>query len=159
MDRAGWLSAFEQVIGEQIAAARALAGRLEDEARVLLERDLDGLDRVTAAKQACIDALERVETERRALVATVTGGSRAEGLEALLGRCDPSGRAIEGWRELAGLIEACRVRNAHNGRLVALRRSQVLRSLRMLRGQSAGGTYQRSGATESTVPGRDLARA
>ena len=159
MNPADWVQAFVQVVDEQVATARALAARLEDEARVLLERDLDGLDGVTTAKQACIEALERAESERRSLVAAVAGNISHDGLEQLLRRSDPSGRALAGWNELGRLIEACRLRNAHNGRLVSLRRAQVQRSIRLLGGPGAGATYERSGTTAPALPQRDLARA
>ena len=160
MQRSGWLRAFEQVIGEQIAAVCVLESRLEDEARVLLERDLDGLDAVTAAKQSCIDTLERAEAERRSLMAVATDGTPAEALDQRLVRVDPTGRAIALWRELTARLETCRLRNAHNGRLVAMRRVQVLRALSLLGGTDAGGlTYGRLGIAGASLPQRDLARA
>ena len=159
MQRSSLLQALEQVLGEQVAAARALESQLEDEARVLLERDLPGLDAVTAAKQSCIEGLERVDAERRTLLAAITDDAPAEALELRLRRIDPSGRATALWRELTARLEACRLRNAHNGRLVAMRRVQVQRALSLLGGPGAGGLiYGRQGIA-AALPQRDLARA
>lgn len=159
MKESDWLDAFRQVIDEQIVAALVLSERLADEARVLLESDLDGLDSVTAAKQESIAALERVEAERRSLMGMLAGSTRQAGHEEVLRNLDGSGHATERWNHLTALLEACRERNAQNGRLVALRRAQVVRSLSILAGGPRGGlTYGPHGTATQAIPRRDLAR-
>jgi flagellar biosynthesis protein FlgN len=141
-----------------MCAARALAGRLEDEGQALLQRDLGRLDAVTAAKQHCIESLERIESERRALVSALAGRPEPDDFVALLKRTDGSGRLTALWEELVGLLESCRERNVQNGRLVALRRAHLLRSLAILQGSPAVITYGPAGLASPGARQRNLAR-
>lgn len=158
MEPGDWTRAFASLIDEQIAATRALASRLEDEARALLQRDLSRLDAVTADKQRCIESLEHIESERRALVSMLAGKPEPADFAALLQRTDGSGRLAARWAELVGLLEGCRERNVQNGRLVALRRAHVLRSLAMLQGSPPAMTYGPGGIASAGARQRDLAR-
>lgn len=159
MQNEDWVRAFNELLGEQIVATDALAAQLEQEARALLDRDLSRLDSVTSAKQGCIESLERIESERRGLVAALAGTPRPTELGNLLQKIDPSGEAHALWRELTERLEACRQRNLQNGRLVALRRAHVLRSLAVLGGNPPGATYGPAGLTTDAPQPRDLARA
>ena len=158
METAAWIRAFASLIKDQIAATRALAGRLEDESQALLQRDLGRLDAVTADKQHCIEALERIESERRSLVSALTGRPEPADFLALLRQTDSSGGLAAHWEELVGLLESCRERNVQNGRLVALRRAHLLRSLAMLQGSPAAITYGPAGLASSGARQRNLAR-
>ena len=109
-----WVRAFASLIQDQIAATRALANRLEDESQALLQRDLGRLDAVTADKQRCIEALERIESERRSLVSALTGRPEPADFLALLRQTDSSGRLAAYWEELVRLLESCRERNVQN---------------------------------------------
>lgn len=159
MDTTDWVRAFNEILGVQIDATRALADELEHEFRALLERDLQGLDDATATKRNCLESLERVDGERRTLVSTLAGNPEPAGLAGLLRRMDPSGRAADQWRVLTDLLDDCRLRNLRNGRLVALRRSNVLRSLSQLRGGPTTVTYDPAGLANAVSSRRDLARA
>jgi flagella synthesis protein FlgN len=158
MHAAEWVRAFNDLVGEQIAATRALAEQLEHEANAVLGHDLSRLDAVTSAKQGCIESLERIEAERRSLVSAFAGNPKPAGLARLLQDSDPSGHAVSLWEELTGLLEGCRQRNLQNGRLVALRRAHVLRSLAVLSGSSTAVTYGPAGITTAAPQQRDLAR-
>jgi flagellar biosynthesis/type III secretory pathway chaperone len=158
MQTGEWIRAFASLIKDQIAATRALAGRLEAEADALLQRDLGRLDAVTADKQRCIESLERIESERRALVSALAGRPEPADFLGLLRRTDDSGRLAAEWQELVTLLESCRARNVQNGRLVALRRAHLLRSLAILQGSPAAITYGPAGLASTGPRQRDLAR-
>ncbi len=158
MDTGDWTRAFAGLIKDQIAATRALAGRLEDEGQALLQRDLGRLDAVTADKQRCIESLERIESERRALVSMLAGRPEPDDFVGLLRQTDGSGRLAAHWEELVGLLESCRERNVQNGRLVAVRRAHLLRSLAILQGSPAAITYGPAGLASTGARQRNLAR-
>jgi flagella synthesis protein FlgN len=158
METSDWTRAFASLIKDQIAATRALASQLEDEAEALLRRDLGRLDEVTAAKQHCIESLERIESERRALVAVLSGRPEPDDFVELLRQTDGSGRLVAHWEELVALLEGCRERNVQNGRLVAMRRAQLLRSLAILQGSPAAITYGPAGFASAGARQRNLAR-
>ncbi len=158
MQPGDWTRALASLIKDQIAATRALAERLEDEAAALLQRDLGRLDAVTAEKQHCIESLEHIESERRALVSVLAGRPEPDDFVALLRRTDSSGRLAADWAELVALLQGCRERNLRNGRLVALRRAHLQRSLAILQGSPAAITYGPAGLTSTGARQRNLAR-
>jgi flagella synthesis protein FlgN len=128
------------VLGEQIRCAEAMLETLTRESQALADGDHDGLNLATDAKAKLVDALEKLESERRTL-------SRQD---------DPSG-ATE-WQRLRELVAECKERNQRNGTLLKARAENVRIALKTLRG-SEPELYGATGRTPSRTDARTLGTA
>src|SRR5262245_38712920 len=104
------------VLTEQIRAAEAMLETLGQETRALTEGNHEALGVVTDAKARLVDALEKLESQRREL-SMATGASDA-----------PE------WQRLRELIARCKDDNQRNGTLLTARAETVRVALKTLRG-------------------------
>jgi flagellar biosynthesis/type III secretory pathway chaperone len=144
---------LQKLISEESAQLRRLEELLEREHELLLANDVEELDRASVARQECFGALMRIEDERRQLCRMMNVPEGPEGLERLLGWCDPSRGLQRRWADCAELAGRCRALNDRNGALVAARLKKVEGMLEVLTGRAAqSGVYGRRG--DYQIPGR-----
>jgi flagellar biosynthesis protein FlgN len=125
------------VLNEQIRCAESMLDVLERENQALVANDADLLTTTGADKARLVDALEKLEIERRDL--TQAFGAAAA---SIAGGTGP--QSSPEWQELIALVATCKERNQRNGALVKARSDQVRALLNSLR-SSEPAMYAASG--------------
>ena len=128
------------VIGEQLRCAEAMLEALTRENQALASGDASALDSATAAKAELVDALEKLESERRKLA-----------------EHDDGGEAVE-WQRLREVVAQCKEQNQHNGLLLKARAENVRIALKTLRGTEPE-LYGATGRAPSRAGARTLGTA
>ena len=128
------------VLGEQLRCAEAMLETLTSERQALAAGDQNALAAATDAKAKLVDALEKLESERRELAQPDDASSAAE------------------WQPLRDLLARCKEQNQRNGTLLTARAESVRSALKTLRG-SEPELYGASGRTPSRVDARTLGTA
>jgi flagella synthesis protein FlgN len=128
------------LIGEQLRCAEAMLETLAREHRALAGGDASALVLATQTKGELVDALEKLESERRELAA----------------RDDAAGTAE--WQRLREVIALCKEQNQRNGVLLKARAENVRIALKTLRG-SEPELYGATGRTPSRADARTLGTA
>ena len=135
---------LEDLLDREIEAARSLTVVLAAERSALTGDSPRAVETVAAEKTGILQAIEKLETDRRALCPTPT----LPGLAATV---------AERWRALMELMAGCRVANEINGHIIHVRQHQVRQLLDIVRGGPAV-TYNPQGKTLANAL-RALARA
>jgi flagella synthesis protein FlgN len=128
------------VLGEQIRCAEAMLETLERENRALADGDHDALGAATDSKARLVEALEKLESERRNLTEETDLGGGQE------------------WQRLRDLVTECKNRNQRNGTLLQARAQSVRIALRTLRG-SEPDLYGSTGRASARTDARKLGTA
>ena len=134
--------ALSAVLDDMQRALAELAGALASERAALLAADVPAIDAAGARKQALMQTLEQLDTERQQLAATAPRSAAQQAR----------------WQELLGTLRECRDLNQRNGGIVQQRLGSVRRALAILTGQdSETGIYGRSGAMHARARSNTLA--
>lgn len=128
------------VVGEQLRCAEAMLDALTRENQALADGDSGALGAATEAKAKLVDALEKLESERRELAP----------------QNDAPG--VPEWHRLREVIAQCKEQNQRNGLLLKARAENVRIALKTLRG-SEPDVYSASGRTPSRADARTLGTA
>jgi flagellar biosynthesis/type III secretory pathway chaperone len=144
-------STLVAVLNEQIACAHAMLATLGRENDALRAGDAERLNAASAEKAHLVDALDRLEFERRALSDAIRS-SLASGAAG-----SPAGD-LPAWHTLLDLIERCKLQNQRNGALVKARTEQIRIALQALRG-SEPTFYEPGGLKPSIRSARPLGTA
>jgi flagella synthesis protein FlgN len=128
------------VIDEQLRCAEAMLEALTRENQALADGNHEALGVATEAKAELVDALEKLESERRELA------------------CADSAPESAAWHRLRGVIAECKDRNQRNGVLLKARAESVRIALKTLRG-SEPELYGATGRTPSRADARTLGTA
>jgi flagellar biosynthesis/type III secretory pathway chaperone len=135
---------LEDVLDREIEVARNLAVTLAAEQAALTGDSPQAVEQKAAEKLQLLNAIEKLEAERRALCPTPNG----PGLAAAV---------AERWRALMELVAGCRTANEVNGHIIHVRQHQVRQLIDIVRGGPAI-TYTPQGKTLAKAL-RALARA
>ena len=135
---------LEDVLDREIEAARNLAVTLAAEQAALTGDSPQAVEQKAAEKLQLLNAIEKLEAERRVLCPT----PNAPGLAAAV---------AERWRALMELVAGCRTANEVNGHIIHIRQNQVRQLFDIVRG-GAPVTYGPHGKTSARAL-RALARA
>jgi flagellar biosynthesis/type III secretory pathway chaperone len=135
---------LEDLLDREIELARVLAATLAAEKTALTGDSPAAVEQNAAEKIRVLEAIEKLEQERRALCATPT----APGIAATV---------VERWRRLMELMAGCRTANEVNGHIIHVRRHQIRQLLDIVRGGPAV-TYDPQGKTFAKAL-RAIARA
>jgi flagella synthesis protein FlgN len=144
---------LEDVLDREIEAARLLAVTLADERSALTGTSPEAVQQRAAEKMRHLEAIEKLEQERRAL-------GKAAGEDLARNGANEFGivaTVAERWRALMELMASCRAANEVNGYIINLRQGQVRELLDIVRGSPAI-TYGPQGKTLAKAL-RALARA
>jgi flagella synthesis protein FlgN len=128
------------VLDEQIRCAEAMLETLDRESKALACGDHDELGAATDSKARLVEALEKLESERRNLTEEATLGSSQE------------------WQRLRELVTECKNRNQRNGTLLQARAQSVRIALKTLRG-SEPDLYGATGRASAHTDARKLGTA
>ena len=109
---------LDAVLAAQVRCAEAMLEALEREHQALVGGSPDDVGNASNAKVELVEALETLESQRRALAAD-GGDAQPESAE---------------WRRLRELVADCQRRNQRNGALLKARADNVRVALNALRG-------------------------
>jgi|SRR5450631_4340332 flagellar biosynthesis/type III secretory pathway chaperone len=135
---------LEDLLDREIELARVLAARLALEKTALTGDSPEAVKENAAEKIRLLEALEKLDQERRTLCESPT----SPGIAATV---------VERWRKLMELMAGCRTANEVNGHIVHVRRHQVHQLIDIVRGGPSI-TYDPQGKTFAKAL-RALARA
>jgi flagellar biosynthesis protein FlgN len=127
---------LQKLLAEEFNALTQLDTLLDREHGFLIANDVDGLDRASESRQACVGELLRIEDERRSLCRMMNVPTDAQGLERLLRWCDPSNTMQRRLGECHQRAARCRELNERNGALVTARLKKVEGMLDVLTGRA-----------------------
>jgi flagellar biosynthesis/type III secretory pathway chaperone len=146
--------AMDEVLTRMEKRLADLEDLLEREQTLLGQRDAEPLEQVAAEKIDALGGLEKLERERRALLA-------AAGTDGMGPRSDES--PVTGkWRALSERLARVRLQNERNGLAIQRRAEQVRTLLSIVHGGSGDTStpvYDAAGSTSSGDRGRILSRA
>ncbi len=151
-----WRASLETVFDDEMAAAMDLLAALKAEREALKGRDLDALSASGEKKVGLLVALERLETERRELLALA--GLPVDG-HTLLDCLGPADTVAVRWQRILGLLAECRTLNEANGRLVAVQRARIEQALGVIRGDGSAPVYGPDGNRRGGRRGNAIASA
>ena len=144
---------LEDVLDREIEVARLLAVTLADEHSALTGNSPEAVQQRTAEKMRHLEAIEKLEQERRAL-GTAGGQDLARNPANEFGIV---ATVAERWHALMELMAGCRAANEVNGYIIHLRQGQIRELIDIERGGPAI-TYGPQGQTLAKAL-RALARA
>ena len=127
---------LQKLLAEEFNALAQLETLLDREHEFLVANDVDGLDRASESRQACVGELLRIEDERRSLCRMMNVPTDAQGLERLLRWCDPSNSMQRRLGDCHQRATRCRELNERNGALVTARLKKVEGMLDVLTGRA-----------------------
>jgi flagellar biosynthesis protein FlgN len=136
------LTALNTLLDREILIGNALLHALESEKGTLTGFDLAALEHSTAEKERLVDEFDRIDADRRRLVARLGfGPSRTDMVELIRAAEDPkyredarqAGPLATRWRRLVTIAERCRDANERNGLIVSMHTRRVTQTLNVLR--------------------------
>ena len=146
MDAKACYEHLSKLLSEEISALTQLADVLDREHALLLDNNIDELERAGDLRQGCVTTLIGIEEERRNLCRLLNVPADMHGLERLLTWCDPTRGLQQRWAECAERATTCRNSNERNGALVSARLKRVEGLLDTLTGRAnQPKTYARQG--------------
>lgn len=150
------LAALNSLLDRQIAVGNSLLAALESERGTLTGFDLAALADSTAEKERLAAEFDRLDGDRRLLVARLGfGAARADMVALIRAAEDPAyredarqaGPLATRWRRLVSLAERCRDANERNGLIVSMQSRRVTKTLNVLRtGRADELTYGPAGS-------------
>jgi flagellar biosynthesis/type III secretory pathway chaperone len=135
---------LEDLLDREIDLARVLATTLAAEKAALTGDSSRAVEENAAEKIRVLEAIEKLDQERRALCDSPT----SPGIAASV---------VERWRRLMELMAGCRTANQVNGHIIHVRRHQIRQLIDIVRGGPSV-TYDPHGKTFAKAL-RALARA
>ncbi len=162
------IAALNSLLDRQIVAGNALLHALESERAALTGFDVGALEHSTAEKERLVAEFDRVDADRRSLVARLGfGPTRADMVALIRAGEDPAyreesrqaGPVATRWRRLVSIAERCRDANERNGLIVSMHSRRVTKTLNVLRtGRADDLTYGPTRGTASGYGARALGR-
>lgn len=134
MSTAAELTRTLATVAEEIAtAAKRLLAQLETERSALISGDATTIDLVTAKKQALLQQIETLESERRHLLSYIGEGTYQLPFAMERELAQYKGAAQQ-WRDTVATLARCQQLNEANGSLVELRMRHVRQALDLVMG-------------------------
>jgi flagellar biosynthesis/type III secretory pathway chaperone len=162
------LHALTALLDRQVVVGNALLAALEAERGALAGFEVATLEAATAEKERLAGDFDRLDGDRRRLLARLGFGPAREDMLALIRAAeDPNyrddarraGPIATRWRRLVSLAERCRDANQRNGIIVSMQSRRVTKALNVLRtGRPDELTYGRGPAAGYGATGRALGR-
>ncbi len=136
-----------------------LLAELDREQRAI-GRDPEAMSRCATAKQRLVNDLEALNRRCNRLLAERGHTTDRQGMEALLGWCDPTGHLRESWERLLTSLDEGRRRNLSNGMTLEGHFHQTRQALAILAGRPGEvETYAPDGRPGGLGGGRNLGTA
>lgn len=156
MDSGVCRESLQALLNQEVSSLDLLANLLEREHGLLVENDVEALEKAMQERQVVVGRLLSIEEERRSLCRSHGKSSDVAGLQELVAWCDPRGALKTKMSESAQGAVRCRTLNDKNGALVIARMKRVENLLGALTGQKPEGpaTYGPKGYFNAPRSGR-----
>ena len=140
------MSKLDDILREQLEAARALLAILNREHEAIRSRDARALNVITPEKLEGTKALETLDEKRRALD---LAHAPADSFAASANSASENSSI---WAQIIDVIRLCDRKNQLNGVMLELRKEQVHRALELIAGaNNETTTYTSSGIKKANV--------
>jgi flagellar biosynthesis/type III secretory pathway chaperone len=151
---------MRDLLAEEAVLLTTLEALLGKETEALRDDKLPDIERIGAERHRCVDALMRIDSERRTACRLLGFGDDRRRFEDLLDQCDRSGELKSRWHAGLEVAARCKDRNERNGAIVVAKLRRVEALLVTVRGGTDnvvpvyGATGQRSLAARGLELGR-----
>lgn len=150
---------LETVLSQEIECTGQLLACLDTERGALAKRDLETLEKTTAAKLQNTQRLEQLEQQREALLVKLGFASDANSQQSCFDSLPCGATLARLWQEVLDNTRACKSDNLSNGGVLESSRQHVETALCILRGQSGTPSlYDTSGGTATNLGQRELGK-
>lgn len=154
------LGAFVASLDRSIEDMRRLAELMLDELRAIESRDPDGLQQIVDAKRGLLARLENETAQQKGWIEAAGFGFTPDGLERFIQAHDRADQLGTRWSTLLDHTRRCDRLNSDNARLIERDQRRVAMTLRLLKGEDTGATYDPRGrAASSGQRGRTISQA
>jgi flagellar biosynthesis/type III secretory pathway chaperone len=148
-----------RILGDEKLLLGELERLLDEERTVLRAADPAEVERASARRQRCVEALARLDTERSDACRLLSFGAGRAGFEKLLDALGPTAGLRERWHANLEVARRCREVNDRNGALVSAKLNFVQQQLSVLRGSAPPPVYGRQPQRRSSLGSKDLGQA
>ena len=107
---------------------------MNEERSALESQDADQLRAIATSKKVCVQCLEALESERRALCEAAGFDAGDTGMQSILDWCGRSSGVASAWDELLHSARLCKEINRINGAIGRLRYEHVMSALALFNG-------------------------
>lgn len=150
---------LQQLI-DDIGTARKLLELTDAEYQALVERNLTGLEQLLTQKQTLLALLGQHGTLRSQTLATAQLSADRNGLAEFAAGSAIGEEILAQAEQLGNALEACRIANERNGKLIRANQSAVGSMLQVLQGSNqTPDLYDRRGAAAKSANHRPLSQA
>jgi flagellar biosynthesis protein FlgN len=152
---------MRDLLAEEAGLLASLEALLGQETEALRGDELPEIERIGTERHRCVDALMRIDSERRAACRLLGIGDDRVRFEELLDRCDHSGALKTRWHAGLEVAARCKDRNERNGAIVAAKLRRVEALLTTVRGgtDNVVPVYGATGQRPLPPRGLELGRA
>lgn len=142
---------FLDILLQETEAVACLLVVLTREHEVLLRRDTDAIEAVVAEKEEALEQLNRLASQRAALLKQAGCSPDKNGFYAFIGN-DESGELAGQWRLLEERLHDCQQQNQLNGMLLESSRQLTEQMLSIIVGRGGEKTelYDQRGASKAS---------
>ena len=149
---------MQSLLGEEAVLLSELEALLDRETEALRNDDLAAIEHVGHERHRCIEALMRIDSERRVACRMLGLTDGRTQFEQLLDRCDASGSLKSRWHAGLEIAARCKDRNDRNGAVVSAKLRRVEALLMTVRGgqNTVAPVYAASGQRRIAEIGLDL---
>lgn len=147
-----------RILEQSLDTASELEDLLHDERNILESQNSNELMAITSTKDRCVQVLEKLETERKALCTACGFGSNQDGMQDVLNWCDSNSVVTAIWNRLLTNAKVCDGLNRTNGAIGRIRYEHVMSALAVLHGSNNKSTvYGSQGQEPARHEQRELA--
>jgi flagella synthesis protein FlgN len=149
---------MQALLGEEAVLLSQLEALLDRETEALKSDDLAGIEHIGHERHCCIEALMRIDSERRVACRMLGLADGRTQFEQLLDRCDGTGSLKSRWQAGLEIAARCKDRNDRNGAVVSAKLRRVEALLMTVRGgpDTAAPVYASSGQRRLAKSGLEL---
>jgi flagellar biosynthesis protein FlgN len=149
---------MRSLLGEEAVLLSQLEALLDRETDALKADDLLEIEHIGRERHRCIEALMRIDSERRVACRMLGLADDHGQFERLLDHCDASGSLKSRWQAGLEIAARCKDRNDRNGAVVAAKLRRVEALLMTVRGgqDTVAPVYGASGMRTLAAQGLEL---
>ncbi len=151
---------IQSLLQLEIKAVDKIHHMMLQEHQLLIARDSELLERLTAEKIQVMHEIEQITLQRLALLELTPHSSRQVIGEQLANLCHNDPNTLKLWEQLQELAKSCQLQNQKNGAIIAASQNAIGQLRKLLRGDTSGLTlYGSKGELNETLDSHPLSSA
>jgi flagellar biosynthesis/type III secretory pathway chaperone len=149
---------MRDLLGEEAVLLSELEALLGRETEALKADDLPEIEHIGRERHRCVEALMRIDSERRVACRMLGLADEKHQFEKLLDRCDTTGSLKSRWHSGLEIAARCKDMNERNGAVVTAKMRRVEALLMTVRGgqDTVAPVYGASGLRPLAARGLEL---